>query len=79
MNPSSLGKINFVELADSFVTGLFVALVTYLYGVVQAPGFDIFTFHWVTLVNFLVVTVVVVIKNMLTTSNGLFVGAVKVK
>jgi hypothetical protein len=76
---SSFLNINVKEFLESLASGVIAGLVTYLYQVVTAPGFNIFTFHWIILLNFLFVTFVTVLKNLLTSSNGMFVGTVKIK
>ena len=64
---------------EMVVSGVIASVLTYLAGVITTPGFSLSTFHWSILVNFIFVSVVVVIKNMLTNPAGQFVGAVKIR
>ena len=72
-------NLSWVQFVESIAVGVVGAVVGYLQGVVTAPGFDLFTFHWSTVVTFAFVAFISVLATKLgTTSQGKFLGAVRV-
>jgi hypothetical protein len=78
---TTLFKLNLVEVQSAIVYGLLTALVGILGYVIEIG--DIFLLDWKNLVNIAVIsfsiTMISLIKNFLTDSDGVFAGIVKVK
>jgi hypothetical protein len=72
-------NLSWVQFTESLVIAVVSIVVTYLVGVVEAPGFSVYTFHWSTLATVAFIAFVSALATKLgTTNQGKFLGAVKV-
>ncbi len=78
---NGLLKVGWADLLDGIVTAIFVAVVIALAGVVQQPGFDVFTANWgqilQSMFNFGFIALIgSLAKSAATTNDGKLLGVV---
>ena len=78
---STIFKLNSRDFLDSFISAVIVAVVVALAGVVQTPGFSVFTAPWKEILSSMfnvgVVTFIgILAKSFGTSSNGKFMGRI---
>jgi hypothetical protein len=78
---SPILKINFKDVGKALVTAIFTAIIIALYGIVTAPGFDVFTVDWTLVIHTAINASTAaflgyIVKNFLSNSEGKFLGRV---
>lgn len=78
---NGLLTLNWKNVLDAIATAVFVAVVIGLAGIVQQPGFDLFTANWPqilsSMLNFGFIALIgSLVKNLATTNNGNVLGVV---
>jgi len=74
-------KINSKDVIRGIATAIFAAVFISLYQIVTAPGFDLFTVDWHSVVQVSLNAAVAafigyIVKNLLTDSQGKFLGRI---
>lgn len=74
-------QLGWNDLAKGAVTAFIVAIITVLYGVINAPGFDLFAVEWSQVFQASLNAAIVALfgylgKNLLSDKDGKFLGVI---